>query len=116
MTHGAMRATLLTLVKLKRKQKGKKGKRERERNGEKERRGEREGKWALPFLYDVHRSGGWISSGQELKLIYLARARCGHRNQGVSTQFRISDFREVKSFRFRKCPRDFLEFLLPLKR
>ena len=36
MTHGAMRATHLALVKLKRKQKEKKGK--REKNGEKERR------------------------------------------------------------------------------
>ena len=55
-------------------------------------------------------------SGQDLKIIYLARATRGHRNQGVLTQFHISNFREVESFGFRKCPRDFLELLLCLKR
>ena len=55
-------------------------------------------------------------SHKELKLIYLARAMRGHRNQGVSTQLEISDFWEVKSFGLRKCPRHFLELLLLLKR
>ena len=41
MTRGTMRATHLTLVKLKRKQREKKGKKER-KNGDKEKRGERE--------------------------------------------------------------------------
>ena len=67
----------------------------RKRNG---RDREREKKRGSASLYDLRSSGGWISSGQDLKLIYLARATRGHRNQGVSTQFQISDFREVESF------------------
>ena len=83
--------------------------REREREREK-----RQG--LFPSLYDLWRSSGRISSGQELKFIYLARATRGHQNQGVSTQFEISNFWEVESFGFRKCPRNFLELLLLLKR
>ena len=45
---------------------------------------EKKNKKGFAYLFNLRRSGGWISLGQELKLIYLARAMRGHRNQGVS--------------------------------
>ena len=86
----------------------------RERKARGREREKRKGVLLLSTIYGDQ--SGRISSGQELKLIYLARAMRGHRNQGVSMQFQISNFREVKIFEFRKCLRDFLEFLLHLKR
>ena len=77
MTCGAMRATHLTLVKLKRKQK-RKEREKREKNGEKEKRGEREGKWALPSFYDLRRSGSRFSVDQELNSEYVVRATRGY--------------------------------------
>ena len=77
---------------------------------------EREKKRGFASLYGLQRSGGWISSGQELKLIYLVRAMRGHQNQRVLMRFQISDFREVESFGFRKCQWDFPEHHLRLKR
>ena len=97
MTHDAMRATHLTLVKLKRKEK-----RKRKKNGEKERRGQREGKWAPPSLYDL-----WRSGSQGLKLEYMARATHVYRKLQFFRGF-TWEVREVKSFGFRKCSRDFL--------
>ena len=61
MTRSAMRATHLTLVKLNRKQKEKKGK--KERKTERRRGEEREGKGALPSLYDLRRSDSRLLMG-----------------------------------------------------
>ena len=49
------------------------------------RKRERKKKRGSTFLYELKRLGGRMSSGRELKLIYLARATRGHRNQGVLT-------------------------------
>ena len=86
MTHGAMRATHLTLVKLKRKQKEKKWK--KRRKTEIMRGEEREGKGALRSLYDLRRPGSRLPTGQGLKSDYTERATCGYRKLHVSSRFR----------------------------
>ena len=78
MTRGAMKATLLTLVKLKRKEKEKKRKKKKKRKTERRRGKEGEiGKGALPSLYNLRRSGSWFPADQELKCEYAAKATCG---------------------------------------
>ena len=66
----------------------KKNKRERER--------ERERKMGSSSLYDLRRSGGRISSGQELKLIYLARATWGTKIKEFRRRFRFQIFGKSK--------------------
>ena len=85
-TRGAMRATHLTLVKLKRKQKEKKGRKERKRREGEERR--ERGKMGLSSLYDLWRSNSCLSTGKGLKSEYTMRAMCGYWKLQVSPRFR----------------------------
>ena len=45
---------------------------------------ERERERALTFLYELRRSVGRNSLGQERKFIYLTRATSGYRKHGIS--------------------------------
>ena len=82
--------------KLKEKSKGDFGRKNRTFSWFFTREREREKKRGSASLYDLRRSSGWISLGQELKVIYLARAMRGHSNQEFRRCSRFRIFGKLK--------------------
>ena len=62
---------------------------------------------ALPSLLDLRQSATRFLSGQDLKLEYLSRATCGHRNQEFLSKIR-AEVREGRGYRVFGTPKSFV--------
>ena len=82
----------------------------KKKNEDKERRGEREGKRGSTFSLRSMELGWSSRIEQDLKLEYSSRATRGHQNQKSSSEIRARS--SGNQFGFRKCPHNFLNFLL----